>query len=75
MTDDELEVARGSADHADATIETDPDTLNAVLWGGQSLAAAQRSGRMTIDGDKAAAKRFLRLFPMPEPAVSAVTPA
>jgi hypothetical protein len=29
---------------------------------------------MTIEGDKAAAERFLRLFPMPEPA-AAVNPA
>jgi DNA-binding HxlR family transcriptional regulator/putative sterol carrier protein len=71
--DDEIEVARGGADQADATIETDPDTLAAVLWGDQPLADAQSSGRMTIRGDKAAVKRFLRLFPMPGPvpAVSA----
>ena len=71
---DEIEVARGSAERADATIDSDPDTLAAVLWGGQPLADAQRSGRMTIEGDKAAVKRFLRLFPMPEP-VRAVSPA
>jgi DNA-binding HxlR family transcriptional regulator/putative sterol carrier protein len=75
VTDDEIEVARGDADDPDATIDTDPDTLNAVLWGGQSLADARRSGRMTIDGDKAAAKRFLGLFPMPERAAAAATPA
>jgi ubiquinone biosynthesis protein UbiJ len=60
-----LEVARGDADHADATIDTDPDTLNAVLWRGRPLADAQRSGTMTIDGDKAAVERFVELFPMP----------
>jgi DNA-binding HxlR family transcriptional regulator/putative sterol carrier protein len=70
VADDQLEVARGGADRADATIDTDPDTLNAVLWGGRSLADAQRSGALTIDGDKAAVKRFIRLFPMPEPAAS-----
>ena len=70
VADDELEVARGSADHADATIDTDPDTLNAVLWNGRSLADAQRSGKMTIGGDKAAVERFVGLFPMPEPAVA-----
>lgn len=70
VADDEVEVARGSADQADAMIDTDPDTLAAVLWGDQSLADAQRSGRMTIDGDKAAVERFVRLFPMPEPAGS-----
>ena len=70
VADDAIEAARGSTDHADATIDTDPDTLNAVLWGGRSLADAQRSGRITIDGDKAAVERFVQLFPIPEPATS-----
>jgi DNA-binding HxlR family transcriptional regulator/putative sterol carrier protein len=74
VADDEIEVARGGADQADATIDTDPDTLNAVLWGGRPLADAQRSGTMTIEGANAAVERFVRLFPMPEPA-AAVSPA
>jgi len=74
VANDEIEAARGGADHADATIDTDPDTLAAVLWGGRPLADARRSGNMTISGDQAAVKRFVRLFPMPEPA-AAVSPA
>jgi DNA-binding HxlR family transcriptional regulator/putative sterol carrier protein len=74
VADGEIGVARGGADQADATIDIDPDTLNAVLWGGRPLADAQRSGRMTIEGDKTAVERFVRLFPMPEPA-AAVSPA
>jgi DNA-binding HxlR family transcriptional regulator/putative sterol carrier protein len=70
VADDELEVARGDADHADATIDTDPDTLAAVLWGGRPLADAQHSRKMKIEGDKTAAERLLRLFPMPEPAAA-----
>jgi DNA-binding HxlR family transcriptional regulator/putative sterol carrier protein len=68
--DDQIEVARGGADQADATIDTDPDTLAAVLWNSERLADAQRSGRMTIEGDKAAVQRFARLFPLPEPAAA-----
>jgi DNA-binding HxlR family transcriptional regulator/putative sterol carrier protein len=71
VADGEIEVARGDADRPDATIDSDPDTLNAVLWGGTSLADAQRSGSMTIEGDKAAAERLVRLFPTPEPAAAA----
>jgi len=67
VADDEIEAVRGGADQADATIDTDPDTLGAVLWGGRSLADAQRSGSMSIEGDKTAVERFLRLFPVPEP--------
>jgi DNA-binding HxlR family transcriptional regulator len=74
VADDQIEVARGGPDQAGATIDTDPDTLAAVLWGGRSLADAQSSGGMTIQGDKAAVKRFLRLFPMPQP-VPASSPA
>jgi DNA-binding HxlR family transcriptional regulator/putative sterol carrier protein len=65
VADGELEVARGTADHADATIESDPDTLNSVLWGDRKLAEAQRAGELAIEGDKAAVERFLRLFPAP----------
>jgi DNA-binding HxlR family transcriptional regulator len=68
VADDALAVARGEAGQADATIDTDPDTLAAVLWGGRSLAAAQRSRDLTIEGDKSAVERLIRLFPMPEPA-------
>ena len=73
MADDEIEIVRGGADQADATIDTDPGTLDSVLWGGRPLADAQRSGRMTIEGDTAAVERFVRLFPAPEPA-AAVSP-
>jgi DNA-binding HxlR family transcriptional regulator len=68
VADDEITAARGDAHRADATIDTDPDTLNAVLWRGRSLADAQRSGTMTIEGHKAAVERFVALFPIPEPA-------
>jgi DNA-binding HxlR family transcriptional regulator len=71
VADSQLEVARGDAQQADATMDTDTDTIAAVLWGGRSLADAQRSGAMTIEGDKAAVKRFVQLFPMPEPAPAA----
>jgi DNA-binding HxlR family transcriptional regulator/putative sterol carrier protein len=68
--DEVLEAVRGGADGADATIDTDPDTLGAVLWGDLSLTDAQRSGKLTVEGDKAAVRSLVRLFPIPEPAVS-----
>jgi DNA-binding HxlR family transcriptional regulator len=67
VADGAMEVARGGTDQADAAIDTDPDTIGAVLWGDRSLGDAQRSGALTIEGDEAAVERFLRLFPMPEP--------
>jgi alkyl sulfatase BDS1-like metallo-beta-lactamase superfamily hydrolase len=68
VADGEISVAREAAERADATIETDPDTIAAVLWGGDRLAGAQRSGKLKLEGDKAAVERFVRLFPVPEPA-------
>jgi DNA-binding HxlR family transcriptional regulator/putative sterol carrier protein len=63
-----LEVARGTSARPAATIETDPATLSRVLWHGRRLTAALRSGDVRIEGDRSAARRFLALFPAPEPA-------
>ena len=65
VADDEMTAARGDAPGADVTIDTDPDTIGAVLWGDRSLADAQRAGALTITGDKATAERFVHLFPVP----------
>jgi ubiquinone biosynthesis protein UbiJ len=61
-----LEVARGSAEAPDATIETDPGTLATVLWHGRELDEARRAGDVAITGDRRAVTRFLRLFPLPD---------
>jgi DNA-binding HxlR family transcriptional regulator len=60
-----LEVARGSAERPDATIETDTGTLSALLWHGRPLPEALRSGDIEIEGSRPAVERFLRLFPLP----------
>jgi DNA-binding HxlR family transcriptional regulator len=65
VADGEITVARGDAEQPAATIESDPDTLDSVLWGTRSLADAQHSGGITIEGDKALVERFVRLFPTP----------
>jgi DNA-binding HxlR family transcriptional regulator len=62
-----LEVARGDAVAPLAVIATDPGTLARVLWHGRRLTAALRSGDVRIEGDTGAARRFLALFPAPEP--------
>jgi DNA-binding HxlR family transcriptional regulator len=68
IADRGIEVGRGPAGDPDAIIETDADTLCAVLWRGRDLAAARSAGAITIDGDQTAVDRFLALFPQPEPA-------
>ncbi len=67
-----FEVVRGAADRPDATIETDPATLAALVYDGRQLAEAMRSGELKLEGDGSAVARSLTLFPLPEPASPAV---
>lgn len=68
IADGELELGRGAAEDPTATIAvTDAPTLGAVLGGQLPLDEAIASGAAQVEGSKQAAKRFLRLFPMPEP--------
>ncbi|MGH3147948.1 MAG: winged helix-turn-helix transcriptional regulator [Rubrobacter sp.] len=69
VADGSFEIARGTADRPDAIIETDSNTLAALVYEGRSLTEALRSGDVEIEGDESAIERFLGLFPLPEPAV------
>jgi DNA-binding HxlR family transcriptional regulator len=60
----ELDVERGEAPDADATIESDPWPLGGMLWQGYALEDAEAAGDVSVDGDRRAAKRFLKLFPL-----------
>jgi ubiquinone biosynthesis protein UbiJ len=66
-----MELVRGGADDADATIEGDSDALTNVAYGGRKFADAMRSGDLKVAGDKSLAKRFLTLFQLPERAPAA----
>jgi DNA-binding HxlR family transcriptional regulator len=72
VADATLEIAHGVAAHPDAIIETDPETLRAILWHDRRLAEARRSGDLTIDGSRDVVERFVRLFPLPAPSGSGV---
>jgi DNA-binding HxlR family transcriptional regulator len=72
VVDGRFEVERGTADRPDATIETDPGTLAALVYEGRPLDEALRSGDIKIEGEESAVERFLGLFPLPEPAAPAV---
>ena len=60
-----LDIARGGAQAPDATIESDPGTLAAVLWHGRKLRDAQRAGAVAVTGSDQAVERFLAMFPLP----------
>jgi DNA-binding HxlR family transcriptional regulator/putative sterol carrier protein len=72
VADRQLQLARGDADQPDATIQTDPDALAALLQDGCQLTEALRTGDITIEGDRQAVARLLGLFPQPAPAALAV---
>jgi len=60
-----MQLDRGRAPRPHAVIESRPDTLAQVVYGGRKLADALRTGDARVEGDKSAARRFLSLFPLP----------
>ena len=65
VSNGKLAIERGEPAQADAVIDTDSNTLAAVVYGGQKLADAQRGGALRVEGDKGVVKRFITLFPLP----------
>jgi DNA-binding HxlR family transcriptional regulator len=68
FADGRLQVARGETERSTATLATDRATLAAMLYAGRPLDDAVRGGQATISGKPAVVARFLRAFPVPEPA-------
>ena len=65
VAEGELQLERGEAPEADATIASDPWPLGAMLWQGYALEDAERAGDVSVEGDRRAVARFLQLFPLP----------
>jgi DNA-binding HxlR family transcriptional regulator len=57
--DGRVDIKPGEPAHADACLRTDPTTLNAMLSGSTSLAAALAAGTAVLSGDEAALRRLL----------------
>jgi len=62
-----MELTRGAAEHPDAIIDADANVLAAVVYGGRKFAEAVRAGELKVEGHKSIARRFLSLFPLPQP--------
>jgi DNA-binding HxlR family transcriptional regulator len=60
--DGTIDIARGPADRPDVTIETDPQTLEELAFAGLGLRAAERAGRLRIDGDRGQLVELLSVF-------------
>jgi DNA-binding HxlR family transcriptional regulator len=63
-----IDIARGPAPQPDLVVETDPQTLEALAFGGQTVRAAERAGELLVYGDPAALDRLLTCFRAPEAA-------
>jgi DNA-binding HxlR family transcriptional regulator len=62
VADRRIEVDRGPAEEPDATIETDTETMRALLWGDGDAAEALRAGTLRVEPDTGALTRFAGLF-------------
>lgn len=58
IADGELDIRRGAPHRADATIDTDTDTIAAILRGRQTLAQVIKQSKATTHGDRRAIERL-----------------
>lgn len=68
VRDGSIRLYRGTPGDPDVRIETDVDTLGALVYEGRDLDDALRFGGIEIKGDRATVERLITLFPLPEPA-------
>jgi hypothetical protein len=60
-----IDIVAARTERPTVTFDTDVATLRAVAFGREPLSDAERAGRLTVHGDRAAAERFTRMFPVP----------
>jgi DNA-binding HxlR family transcriptional regulator len=61
-----LAIQRGETDAADARFITDPTTFAFTVYGKLPFEQNEAAGNLRIEGDRAAAQRFVDLFELPE---------
>ena len=60
-----VDITSGRPRQPTVTFDTDAATRRAVAFAREPVAAAERDGRLTVHGDRAAAERFTHMFPAP----------
>lgn len=60
-----LDIRRDGAGGADVTVESGPNTMASVIYGGRPLDEALQAGEMSYQGNRPLLERFLRLFSLP----------
>ena len=68
LADGTIEIASGAPDGADVILTATPPVLAGAIYGGQTLEALEAAGALQLEGDRALARRFLTLFPLPSKA-------
>jgi len=61
-------ISRGRSDQPAVTFSGGVATMRAIAFGREPIAAAERTGRLAVTGDRELAERFTRMFPV-RPAV------
>jgi len=64
----EAQIDTGAALAPDVVVESDPNTLAGVVYGGMKIPDAIRTGNFHVEGNRNVLKRFATLFPMPKQA-------
>ena len=66
LADGALAIRRGETDAADARFVTDPTTFAFTVYGKIPFEENEALGTLRVEGDRAAAQRFVDLFELPE---------
>ena len=72
VSDGAFQIDNGPAENPEAVIAGSPEALAGLIYIGIDPAEAIAAGDLSIEGDEAAARRFLGLFTLPVPATSQV---
>jgi hypothetical protein len=65
LTMGRIEIARSDLDGADLIFTGTPPVLAGAIYGGQPLEVLEQAGVLQVEGDRALAKTFSGLFPLP----------
>ncbi|MBD2747447.1 transcriptional regulator [Microvirga sp. BT688] len=60
-----IEISRSALQGADLILTGTPPVLAGAIYGGQPLEALEKAGALQIEGDRALARHFIGLFPLP----------
>jgi DNA-binding HxlR family transcriptional regulator len=71
VSDGDIRIRRAEPGRSESVITADAGVVKDVIWNGRPLDEAVHAGDLSITGDREPVERFVRLFPLPEPADAA----